>query len=137
VTSTKVNFSSFKIIKQVGHGAFGKVFLATLINTSQVFALKSLKKKTLILKRQVAYAVTECSVLREVQSPFIVTLHYAFQTPNYLYLALDYCEKGDMSYHLARVGTFTEEVARFYIAELILAVEALHRCNVVYRDLKP
>ena len=69
--------------------------------------------------------------------PFVLSLNYAFQTPNYLYLVLDYCKGGDLSYHLAERFRFDEKSSRFYIAELLLAIEHIHSKNVVYRDLKP
>jgi serine/threonine protein kinase len=64
--------------------------------------LKALKKKTLVSKRQLKYAIAEANVLKQASHPFIVNLHYAFQTPNYLYLALDFCPGKDLSFHLAR-----------------------------------
>lgn len=86
----------------LGSGAFGKVFLARHIKSGIVYALKALKKKDLIVKKQLKYAVTEAKVLKQANHPFIINLHYAFQTPNYLYLALDYCPGKDLSFHLAR-----------------------------------
>ena len=68
--------------------------------------------------------------------PFIITLHYAFQTPDHLYMILDYCPGGDLSFHIAR-NLFEEEEAKFFIAELILAIEHVHSMDIIYRDLKP
>src|SRR5688572_21416961 len=112
--------------------------------------MKVLKKKNLILKNHLRYAITEANVLKTTNHPFILGLHYSFQvipktvrslitikTPLYLYLVLDYCPRGDLSLHLANKGNFTDEEIRFYIAELILAIEYLHSMNVIYRDLKP
>lgn len=90
------------MLHTLGSGAFGKVFLARHIKTGVNYALKALKKKTLILKKQLKYAVTEAKVLKAANHPFIINLHYAFQTPNYLYLALDFCPGKDLSFHLAR-----------------------------------
>ena len=102
ITTDKTNFSSFEILKTLGSGAFGKVFLARHLQTGKEYALKALKKKTLIMQKQIKYAVTEARVLKLANHPYIINLHYAFQTPNYLYLALDYCPGKDLSFHLAR-----------------------------------
>lgn len=86
----------------LGSGAFGKVFLAKHIATGNYYALKALKKKNLILQKQLKYAIIEANILKQANHPFIVNLHFAFQTPHYLYLALDYCPGRDLSFHLAR-----------------------------------
>ena len=122
VASSKVNFASFNIIKTLGSGAFGKVFLAKLISNGKLYALKALKKKNLILQKQLKYAIIEANILKQANHPFIINLHFAFQTPHYLYLALDYCPGKDLSFHLAREVTFPEDEAKFYIAELVLAI---------------
>ena len=106
----------------LGQGAFGKVFLAKHPFSGKVYALKALKKKTLIVKRQLKYALSEANVLKKVSHPFIINLHYAFQTPNFLYLALDYCSGKDLNYHIQKEVTFTEADTRFYLAELVLAL---------------
>ncbi|CAD8176434.1 unnamed protein product [Paramecium pentaurelia] len=134
---SKVNFESFEIIKELGSGAFGKVFLVKHKEDGGIFAMKALKKKTLILKKQIKYAITEANVLKMCKHPFILGLHFAFQTPNYLYLVLDYCQGGDLSYHIANQGKFSEEAARFYAAEILLAIEYLHTKDIIYRDMKP
>ncbi len=74
-----MNFSSFQIIKQLGSGAFGKVFLAKKIVGGETYAIKALKKRNLILKKQLKYAVTEANVLKACDHPFVLTLHFAFQ----------------------------------------------------------
>jgi serine/threonine protein kinase len=102
LTENKVNFAAFNIVKILGSGAFGKVFLATHIKTGKQYALKALKKKNLIMQKQLKYAIVEANVLKQANNPFIINLHFAFQTPHYLYLALDYCAGKDLSFHLAR-----------------------------------
>ncbi|CAD8085494.1 unnamed protein product [Paramecium primaurelia] len=134
---SKVTFDSFEVLKELGSGAFGKVFLVKHKEDGGTFAMKALKKKTLILKKQIKYAITEANVLKMCKHPFILGLHFAFQTPNYLYLVLDYCQGGDLSYHIANQGKFSEEAARFYAAEIILAIEYLHTKDIIYRDMKP
>lgn len=98
--------------------------------------MKVINKKYLIRNQQLRYAVTECNVLKQISHPFIIKLHYAFQTPDYLYMILDYCPGGDLSYHIVK-NLFDEDEAQFFIAELILAIEHLHSLDIIYRDLKP
>jgi serum/glucocorticoid-regulated kinase 2 len=131
-----INFSSFDILETLGSGTFGKVFKVRLKTTGDIYAMKIINKKYLIRNQQLRYAVTECNVLKQAQHPFIITLHYAFQTPDHLYMILDYCPGGDLSFHIVR-NLFEEDEARFFIAELILAIEHLHNLDIIYRDLKP
>ena len=107
--NSKVSFSCFDIISTLGSGAFGKVFLAKHLGTGNLYALKALKKKNLILQKQLKYAIIEANILKQANHSFIVNLHFAFQTPHYLYLALDYCSGRDLSFHLAREVTFSED----------------------------
>jgi len=98
--------------------------------------MKVINKKYLLKNHQLRYAVTECNVLKQMQHPYIIKLHYAFQTPDFLYMILDYCPGGDLSYHIVK-ELFEEEHAAFFIAELILAIEHIHQHDIIYRDLKP
>lgn len=75
--------------------------------------------------------------MKSMKHSFTMQIHYAFQTPNYLYLIMDYCPGGDLLLHLISKKTFTINEAKFYIAELVLAIEYLHNLNIIYRDLKP
>jgi serine/threonine protein kinase len=120
------------------------VFLAKHITTGRQFALKQLSKNELVQKRQLRYALTELDVLKRSDNPFIVRLHYAFQTKDYLYMAMTYCPNGTLSTSLidseemiARNGQLSVEDAIIYICELIVAIEFLHDMDVLYRDLKP
>jgi len=133
----KVNFSSFKIISKLGQGAFGQVFKVIMMSNNQSYAMKSISKKFLSDTQQLKYAEGECKILKELNHPFVIKLHYAFQTPNYVHLIIDLCEGGDLSMHIDQRQVFEESEAKFYIAELILAVEYLHSKNIIYRDLKP
>jgi serine/threonine protein kinase len=81
--------------------------------------------------------IVERIVLEHIESPFIVKLHFAFQTPERLYFVMDFLNGGEMFYHLRKEGCFSEERTRFYAAEIILALEVLHKNGVIYRDLKP
>ena len=99
--------------------------------------MKILKKSHLVKRRQIERTRTERKVLSVVNHPFIMKLHYAFQTPDKLYLVLDYCPGGELFFHLSRFRRFPERVARFYAAELLLAIGHLHKRGIIYRDLKP
>jgi serine/threonine protein kinase len=99
--------------------------------------MKILRKENIIKRKQVEHTNTERRVLGYTKHPFIVGLHYAFQTKENLYFVLDYCAGGELFFHLGRLGRFRESMAKFYTAELVLALGHLHRFGVVYRDLKP
>lgn len=103
----------------------------------QLFAMKILRKSHLVRRRQIERTRTERKVLSVVNHPFIMKLHYAFQTVDKLYLVLDYCPGGELFFHLSRFRRFPERVARFYAAELLLALGHLHKRGIIYRDLKP
>jgi tRNA A-37 threonylcarbamoyl transferase component Bud32 len=131
-----ITFDSFEILSLLGTGSFGKVCKVRLKKTNEIFAMKILNKDFLIKHKLLKYAISECNVLKKSKSPFIITLHYAFQTPENLYMVIDYCPGGDLNFHI-QLEIFEEEEAKFYISELILAIEYLHNHNILYRDLKP
>lgn len=127
----------FELLKVVGKGSFGKVFQVRKRDTGQIYAMKVLKKEQLLKRKQVAHTQTERKVLEEIDHPFIVSLRFAFQTQDKLYMVLDYFSGGELFFHLKSNGRFSEELARFYAAEIVLALECLHLHTIVYRDLKP
>jgi serine/threonine protein kinase len=133
----KVCLEDFTLIRVIGKGSFGKVTLVRKKTNSMIFAMKILSKSHLIKRKQVEHTKTERRVLSVVSHPFIVGLHYAFQTESKLYFVLDYCPGGELFFHLSRMGKFDEKMVRFYGAELVVALEHLHSLGVVYRDLKP
>merc|ERR1719355_325295 len=132
------NLDDFVLKKVLGKGSYGKVMLVKhKLDESTVFAMKMLRKENVIKRNQVEHTKTERNVLEAVSHPFIVTLHYAFQTPKKLYFVLEYCPGGELFFHLSRAGRFSEGRTRFYASEILLAIEYLHRLNIIYRDLKP
>lgn len=133
----RVGLEDFSLIRVIGKGSFGKVTLVRKKDNSKIFAMKVLSKPNVVKRKQVEHTRTERRVLGVASHPFIVTLHYAFQTKDKLYFVLDYCPGGELFFHLSRMGRFTEEMTRFYTAELVVALEHLHSLGVVYRDLKP
>lgn len=119
-------------------GSFGKVYQVRKKDTGRIYAMKVLVKKQVIEQKQVEHTIAERNVLvQALQSPFIVGLKFSFQTSTKLYLVQDFMNGGELFFHMQNEGTFSEPRARFYVAELVLALEHLHSCNVVYRDLKP
>jgi serine/threonine protein kinase len=117
--------------------ALGKVFLVREIKTGEMFALKVLRKDNIIKRNQVEHTKTERSVLGYVSHPFIVSMNMAFQSKDKLYFVLDYCAGGELFFHLGKLGKFPEPRARFYAAEIILAISYVHSLDIIYRDLKP
>lgn len=129
----------FESLRVLGKGSYGKVFLVRHKDsgTEKLYAMKMLRKEHVLNRNQVEHTKTERNVLEHVSHPFIVSLHYAFQTPKKLYLVLDYCPGGELFFHLSRAGRFSEGRTRFYTSELLLALEYLHSLNIIFRDLKP
>lgn len=132
-----IGFKSFDIEEILGHGAFGKVFKCKLKGKEEVYAMKVLKKAFLYKNKHLKYAITECNILKQASHPFVIKMHYSFQTPDNLYMILDYCSGCDLAYHLNKKQIFDEDEARFFIAEIISAIEYIHSLDVIYRDLKP
>lgn len=136
----KMCASDFEPLRCLGKGTFGTVLLVKQQATGRLYAQKQFKKASLTVhKRLVEQTKTERSILESVnRHPFVVKLFYAFQDHEKLYLILEYAQGGELFTHLAQERMFTEEVASFYMAEMVLALEHLHRnLGVIYRDLKP
>ncbi|KAK4291163.1 hypothetical protein Pmani_035989 [Petrolisthes manimaculis] len=135
----KADSSQFELLKVLGQGSFGKVFLVRKISgqdTGTLYAMKVLKKATLKVRDRLRTKM-ERDILADVNHPFVVKLHYAFQTEGKLYLILDFLRGGDLFTRLSKEVMFTEEDVKFYLAELALALDHLHTIGVIYRDLKP
>lgn len=136
----QVGPNDFTILKLIGKGTFGQVYQVKKKDTERIYAMKVLSKKVIIQKKEVAHTLGERNILVRTAmaaSPFIVGLKFSFQTPGDLYFVTDYMSGGELFWHLQREGRFQEARAKFYIAELILALQHLHDHDIVYRDLKP
>ncbi|KAH8105944.1 Pkinase-domain-containing protein [Cristinia sonorae] len=128
----------FEFLKLIGRGTFGRVFQVRKKDTKRIYAMKVLSKREIIAKKEVAHTIGERKILqRSLESPFLVGLKFSFQTDADLYLVTDFKSGGELFWHLQKETRFSEERARFYIAELVLALEHLHKYDIVYRDLKP
>lgn len=139
VKHEKLDPSFFELLKVLGQGSFGKVFLVRKIkgkDTGHLYAMKVLKKATLKVRDRQRTKM-ERDILAELEHPFIVRLYYAFQTEGKLYLILEFLRGGDLFSRLSKEVMFTEEDVKFYLAELALALNHLHKQGICYRDLKP
>ncbi|CAH0552566.1 unnamed protein product [Brassicogethes aeneus] len=135
----KADPSQFELLKVLGEGSFGKVFLVRKVvgnDAGTLYAMKVLRKATLKVRDRHRTKL-ERNILVDVEHPFIVRLHYAFQTTGKLYLILDFLRGGDLFSRLYKEVMFTEEDVKFYLAELALALNHLHSLGIIYRDLKP
>lgn len=135
--SKSINIHSFNLITVLGKGSFGKVLLMEKKDTKKLYAIKTIQKQKLYNAKKKDHAMIERTVLAQLTSPFVVKLYYAFQSSLKLYLVLDFMQGGDLYYHLHHHKYFSEEVARFFAAEILLALQDLHMNNILYRDLKP
>ncbi|KAG1472738.1 hypothetical protein G6F56_001358 [Rhizopus delemar] len=135
--STPITFDAFELLRVIGRGSFGKVYVVRKKDTNRIYAMKVLRKSRIISRSEVTHTMAEKTVLAKIRNPFIVPLKFAFQSPDKLYLVLAFINGGELFHHLQLEGKFSEERSRFYTAELLSALECLHDFNVVYRDLKP
>ena len=135
--SSKVTTQDFELLHVIGKGSFGKVMQVKKRDDGKIYAMKVLRKDAIIARKQVAHTRAEKTILQKIQHPFIVKLHYAFQTDTKLYMILDYINGGELFSHLKREGRFSEERVRLYAAEIVLVLAHLHSLDIVYRDLKP
>ena len=133
----KIGPSNFVCLALLGQGSFGEVYLVQKKDSNDFYAMKVLDKCRIAKQNIFKYVLTERNVLSAMHNPFIVKLNYAFQTSEKLFLLLDYCPGGDLSKQLQIQTRFSEEKAKFYICEIILALGALHKNNIIFRDLKP
>ncbi|EHB09912.1 Serine/threonine-protein kinase LATS2 [Heterocephalus glaber] len=133
----KMDKSMFVKIKTLGIGAFGEVCLACKVDTHALYAMKTLRKKDVLDRNQVAHVKAERDILAEADNEWVVKLYYSFQDKDSLYFVMDYIPGGDMMSLLIRMEVFPEHLARFYIAELTLAIESVHKMGFIHRDIKP
>nr|CAB3266027.1 serine/threonine-protein kinase Sgk3 [Phallusia mammillata] len=130
--------NDFDYLKVIGKGSFGKVLLAKHKKEGTFYAVKVLQKKSIMKRNEQKHIMAERNVLlKNLKHPFLVGLHYSFQTSDKLYFVLDYVNGGELFFHLQRERTFSEARARFYAAEIASAVGYMHSLNIIYRDLKP
>ncbi|KPM03612.1 ribosomal protein S6 kinase beta-1-like protein [Sarcoptes scabiei] len=137
----RVSTHDFELLRVLGVGAYGKVFQVRKVtgqNPGKIFAMKVLRKAKIVRSiKDTDHTKAERNILESVKHPFIVDLIYAFQTRGKLYLILEYLSGGELFMYLQREGFLLEKAVIFYAAEIILAIEHLHKLGIIYRDLKP
>ncbi|KAF0930341.1 hypothetical protein E2562_032185 [Oryza meyeriana var. granulata] len=133
----KMSVDDFDLLTMIGKGAFGEVRVCREKTTGNVYAMKKLKKSEMLRRGQVEHVKAERNLLAEVDHHCIVKLYCSFQDSEYLYLIMEYLPGGDMMTLLMRKDTLTEDEARFYVGETVLAIEAIHKHNYIHRDIKP
>ncbi|KAI9352488.1 camp-dependent protein kinase [Zopfochytrium polystomum] len=129
--------SDFHLLKTLGTGTFGRVYLARFRQSDQFYAMKVLKKTEVVKLKQVEHINSEKQILAQINFPFIVNLLCTFQDEKNIYMLLEYVVGGEVFSHLRRAGRFSNDMTRFYAAEIVLALEYLHSMDIIYRDLKP
>ena len=133
----KISIFDFVPIKIIGKGAFGEVRLCKYIPTDDIVAIKKMKKEEMHKKNQVLHVRAERDVLSEAKNQWIVELKFSFQDQNYLYLGMEYLPGGDLMTLLMARDILPEQDAKFYAAEMVLAIESVHDMGCIHRDLKP
>ena len=133
----KQTIREYESLSIIGRGAFGEVHVCREIKTGKIYAVKKIKKDVLLEKNQIIHIRSEQQFMSKVKSPWIVDLKASFQEDDYLYLIMEFCQGGDFMNLLIKKDILTEDEARFYTAELIFAVESIHKLDCIHRDIKP
>ena len=133
----KQTIRDYESLAIIGRGAFGEVHVCREKKTGKICAIKKIKKYILVVKNQIRHVLNEQILMSKASSPWIVELMASFQEDDYLYLVMEYLPGGDLMNLLIQKDTLTEKEAKFYISELILAIEAIHKLDCIHRDIKP
>ena len=132
-----VNKNYFEFLYIIGRGGFGKVWKVKLKKTNEYFALKEMSKTKIIDRRSEISIMSERTLLSKLNNPFIVNMYFAFQDFSNLYLVMDLLSGGDLRYQLSKKKKFTEKETKFFISNIIIALEYIHSKNIIHRDIKP
>ena len=135
---TKETPQNFQTIKVIGKGAFGEVKLVQRKTDGKIYALKSLVKTEMFKKDQLAHVRAERDILADSKdNPWLVKLHASFQDAAFLYMLMEFLPGGDLMTMLIKYEIFSEDITRFYMAEIVMAIEAVHKLGFLHRDIKP
>jgi serine/threonine protein kinase len=137
IDKSGLTMDDFDVISVLGRGFYGKVMLCKNKATAELFAIKTIRKERLIKANKVEAVFTERNVMMKMVHPFIVSLKFAFQTDSKVYLGLEYISGGDLFHCLQKFTIIPIRDVRIYVAEIALALDFLHRNNIIYRDIKP
>jgi len=133
----KLSIREYESLSIIGRGAFGEVHVCREKKTNKIVAVKKIKKDIIENKNQVIHIRNEQLILSKVKSKWIIDLKASFQEGDYLFLIMEFAPGGDLMSLLIEKDIFTEEEAKFYTAELILAIESIHKLDCIHRDIKP
>ena len=137
IKSEKMTANNYESLSIIGRGGFGEVHVCRDKRNGEIVAIKKIKKEALLLKNQIRHTMDEQDFLSKVNSPWIVKLKASFQEGDYLYLVMEYLPGGDLMGLFIDKDILTEDEARFYICEIILAIDSIHELNCIHRDIKP
>lgn len=137
VSKGKYSLTDFHIMRTLGTGSFGRVHLVRSVHNGRYYAIKVLKKQQVVKMKQVEHTNDERRMLKLVEHPFLIRMWGTFQDAKNLFMVMDYIEGGELFSLLRKSQRFPNPVAKFYAAEVVLALEYLHSHDIIYRDLKP
>lgn len=130
----RLSIDDFQSIQIIGKGAFGEVRLVQRKDSGKVYAMKSLKKAEMIKKQQIAHVRSERDILTETYNiPWVVQLYYSFQDRDNLYLVMEFLSGGDFMTQLIKYDIFSEDVTKFYMAQAIRGIDAIHKLGFIHR----
>ncbi|CAH1258060.1 serine/threonine-protein kinase 32A-like [Branchiostoma lanceolatum] len=132
-----VNFDHFQILRSIGKGSFGKVCIVRKKDNKQMYAMKYMSKAACLEKDASHHVLRELEILQKLEHPFLVNLWFSFQDEEDMFMVVDLLLGGDLRYHMGQDVNFTEDIVKFYICELVLALDYLRSKNILHRDLKP
>ena len=137
IDAPRTSIDSFTPIKMIGKGGFSTVFLARKKNTGNLYAIKTIKKSLLIREKRIPQLLAEKDIMKNSDHPFIIKFFMALQSKSQVHLVMEFCPGGELFFHLQKLHRLPENQAQFYFAEIVLALEYLHKNDIIYRDLKP
>jgi len=133
----KVNENSFEILRTLGKGYFGRVFLVEKKDDKKLYAIKVISKLDIIKRNFFDNLKNEKKIMEKISNPFVVKMEYCFTSPSYVFFAMQFKQGGELYHHLRKNTRFNEDTARFYAAQIISGLAYLHSLNIMYRDMKP